>query len=113
MINNKQNPNVSDAAKNFMELCLKVDPNERLTIEQALKHDWLQEGRNVKLKYVPAACREGDFNPDSFATTFSKFCNYQGSIAEHTVQLKNGVIKSDDIPVITVPPVEKPKIAVS
>lgn len=35
-IQNRLNPNVSDAAKNFIDRCLKVDPNERMTIEEAI-----------------------------------------------------------------------------
>lgn len=61
-IQNRFNPNVSDAAKSFIDRCLKIDPNERMTIEDAVQHEWLADGRNVKLKYLPAQIRDNDFN---------------------------------------------------
>jgi len=50
---NRPNVVISEQAKNFIECCLRVDPNDRLTIEQAIKHDWLSEGKTVKLKALP------------------------------------------------------------
>lgn len=38
--------NVSEDAKDFLNCCLKVDPRQRITAEQALNHKWLIESNN-------------------------------------------------------------------
>jgi calcium/calmodulin-dependent protein kinase I len=35
--------NVSETAREFVRLCLTIDPNRRPTAEQALKHKWLAD----------------------------------------------------------------------
>lgn len=53
-----------------------------MTIEQAVKHEWLDEGRNVKLKFLPIQVRDIDFNGQFNTPDLSKFLNYTSSIQE-------------------------------
>ncbi|KAI8332738.1 kinase-like domain-containing protein [Choanephora cucurbitarum] len=38
--------NISDSAKNFIDRCLTIDANERITAHQALEHPWLLDAAN-------------------------------------------------------------------
>jgi serine/threonine protein kinase len=40
---------ISDAAKEFITMCLTVDPNSRLTSKDALAHSWLRTKATVDL----------------------------------------------------------------
>lgn len=58
----KSRENLSESCINFIEQLLKVDPNDRMTVEQALEHEWLANGKNVKLKYIPAEVMDQTFS---------------------------------------------------
>jgi serine/threonine protein kinase len=41
---------VSNEAKNLLDLLLKNDPNERISLDDALKHDWFKILSNPRKK---------------------------------------------------------------
>ena len=94
-----QRPNVqmTHSAKNFIEQCLRIDPNDRMTVEQAIKHEWLGEGEAVKLKALPYQCTEATFTPELFKGELKNFCNYSMSIADCIQQRREGVFKGQAI----------------
>eukprot|EP00702_Spironucleus_salmonicida_P006191 EST47482.1 Kinase, PLK [Spironucleus salmonicida] len=92
-VNSKINPNVSNFAIDFISKLLVTDPNERMTIEQAMQHEWLQDGAAVKLKAYPLQCRDADFNAERWNTReMLKFCQYEEPIPVRIQQLKEGKI---------------------
>ncbi|XP_060894185.1 serine/threonine-protein kinase Chk2 [Labrus mixtus] len=63
---------ISDQAKDVVRKLLVVDPCKRMTIEEALKHPWLQDTKMTELAstlmYPPAAAAAADdFNADAAA----------------------------------------------
>ncbi len=56
---------VSDAAKDFINKLLTIDPAKRLTAKQALEHEWLQSAAPTETGAKPAASAEQkDLLPD-------------------------------------------------
>ncbi|CAL6004633.1 Serine/threonine-protein_kinase PLK [Hexamita inflata] len=102
---------ITDAAKSFIDQCLRTDPNDRMTIEQAIKHEWLGEGQHVKLKYLPIQSADAAFNPNSFKNELSQFCNFQCTIAERIQQTRDGIVTKE--PTVVQKKIEKqPSLAI-
>ncbi|XP_041642385.1 serine/threonine-protein kinase Chk2 isoform X2 [Cheilinus undulatus] len=61
--------NVSDQAKDVVRKLLVVNPTQRMTIEEALQHPWLQDPSMLetahRLMYPPADAAAGDADKDS------------------------------------------------
>lgn len=45
---------ISQTAKDFINACLTIDPNERLTAHQALNHPWIKEEEDMDVDAVSA-----------------------------------------------------------
>ncbi|XP_020505389.1 serine/threonine-protein kinase Chk2 [Labrus bergylta] len=73
---------VSDQAKDVVRKLLVVDPSKRMTIEEALKHPWLQDTKMTELAFAlmyPPATAD-DFNADAAAGDAAD--DYKAAVAE-------------------------------
>lgn len=50
---------VSDEAKDFIRKCLVAEPKDRITAENARKHEWFAEEQATRARGLPPECRTG------------------------------------------------------